>query len=148
MRGQAFHNYLVYEAAAVIEDAGFVVEYEAPVELPNGQRDFFDILGWCDGKAFGCEIETTPRNALSNVQKALELGLPLFIVVPNKNVLRAVRRKLEAELGELPEKGISLSLLGQLQQALTNRFSTLSVGESWKGKRKDKSLSSARAGGA
>lgn len=147
MRGSAFHNYLVYEAGAVIEDAGFVVEYEAAIHLTDGRLNFLDILGCCAGKAFGCEIETTPRNVVSNVQKALQARMPVIVVVPNRELRRAVRRRLEAELGDLSQQRIWISLLSRLSETVAACFPGFPAGEWWNRETENKSLSPTRAGG-
>ncbi len=139
MRGQPFHNYLVDEAAAELREAGFTVQTEVPLNLRNGQLDFLDILVRREDVRLGCEIETSARHAVSNALKAYRLGLPLIVVVPNRKVLAAVTRKLEAEFGELASAKIWISLPGQLRQAVTNCFSRFSVGESRDRKRENKS---------
>ena len=129
MRGQAFHNYLVDEAAAELREAGFGVETEVPLHLGNGQVDFLDILASREGFRLGCEVETSTRHVVTNALKAHQLRLPLIVVVPNRKVLEAVTRKLEGEFRDAQEK-IWISLVGQLREAVTNCCASFSVGES------------------
>lgn len=130
MRGQPFHNSLVDKAAAELREAGFGVEIEMPLDLGNGKLDFLDILAWKEDIRLGCEVETGARHVVSNVLKALRLGLPLIVVVPNRKVLEAVTRKLQAEVGELAQERIWISLPGRLRQAVMSCCSSFSVGES------------------
>ena len=63
---------------------------------------------------------------LTNGEKAHLLGLPLWIVVPNRQTYRAVAKKL-AKAALCPGgQPIRILLPGQLAQALTNHFPTFS----------------------
>lgn len=96
MRGGMFHNLMVARAARAFERVGFTTRLECPLSLPNGQRDFVDILVQRGGVVIAVEVETTPRYVVVNSAKAAELNLALWIVVPNSAVQAAICKKLAA----------------------------------------------------
>ena len=95
MRGKALHKYISQKTAEGLDALGFEVSAEYPICLANGGKDYIDLVASCCAFDLAIEIETTPRNVLSNATKANELGLQLWIVTPNKKISSAVARKLK-----------------------------------------------------
>ena len=95
MRGKALHKYISQKTVEGLDSLGFEVSAEYPICLANGGKDYIDLLVSCCAFDLAIEIETTPRNVLSNAAKANELGLQLWIVTPNKKISLAVARKLK-----------------------------------------------------
>ena len=93
LRGQRFHNHLVCQVAEEFIGAGFDVELERPLQLGDGRCDFVDLLATRGDEVLVCEVETTPRRIVVNAQKAVGLGLPLWIVVPTRRLRSAAQRK-------------------------------------------------------
>lgn len=129
MRGSRFHCWLAAEAARTFGAAGLVVVPEHPLPLPAGGYDFVDL--WVVGPRgrLICEVETTPRHVLDNVAQARSLGLPLWIVLPDRRLQRSVHLKVRRRFGATSPQRIRFLLLGQLAQALSDRFSPFSHGE-------------------
>ncbi len=127
LRGGKLHEYLVLETESVFRKAGFKTRQEHPRRLPDGRLDFIDLMAECGDFIICVEIETTARYVVTNAKKAEELGLPLIVVVPNRQVQKAVRNKLR-KLKIKPNKNrIYILLLNQLQQHVTNCFSLFSL---------------------
>lgn len=128
MRGKQFHNYLVEQSAIALRNAGFAVELECPRTLPDGRLDFFDILATRTPITLACEIETTPRKVMVNVEKAFALALPLWIIVPDRRTRMAVDKKVAQHCKRLKRHRIWILLPDELPQALTICFSKFSFG--------------------
>lgn len=94
MRGGLLHNYLAARAAEIFKAFGLEARTECPLRLRNGRLDFVDLLVWGGNHALACEVETTPRHVLANVEKAQALKLPLWVIVPNRQICRTVSRKV------------------------------------------------------
>jgi hypothetical protein len=125
LRGGGLHNHLVAEAEVICQAEGFETAREYPQRLPDGETDFIDLAVWPEkyGDHLICvEVETTPRNVVSNVLKADRLGCPLIVLVPTVAVRRAVRRKLKLAGLQYRPGGMAVCvlLLGQLKAALRN----------------------------
>ena len=136
LRGGGLHNHLVRETGQVFRGAGFGTFEEHPVRLPDGSLDFLDLLVRRGNCTICIEIETSARNVLTNATKADLAGLPLWIVVPNRKVQKAVADKLDP--ADLRPGGlrIYLPLLGQLEQALTNYFPKIpSANDLWENRK-------------
>lgn len=126
MRGKAFHNHLVGLAASAFCQAGFEVHFEYGLKLCDGRADYVDLLAQREGVSVICEVETTARHALDNLAKAELLGMPLWIVVPNRKIKSEVARKLRAA-GYKPRKGaFHISLSGDVSQGLMDCFPSFS----------------------
>jgi hypothetical protein len=145
LRGDPFHNYLVARCAAQFRQAGFNVDLEHPLQLPDGRIDFVDILAESRTIRLVCEIETTSRYVRVNALKAIATGLPLWIVVPTRKLETDVRHLLDLK-GARPfgERAIWILLPDQLSQAISNCFSTFL---SANGERKTKQERSGQKGG-
>ncbi len=144
LRGGKLHNYLVAQAEGIFRDAGFSTSLEQPEALPGGGVNFVDLLARRGEVLICVEVETTPRNVVSNARKARLLGLPLVVLVPSRKVQRTVRKTLAAS-GVLPGgKPICVLLLGQLRQAVTNSFPELSAAS---GERKNRKTNQIRGAG-
>lgn len=122
LRGGTLHNHLVLEAGKIFQKAGFTTIPEYPQHLPNGQLDFIDLLAQQGPYLICVEVETSARNVLVNVAKADQLKLPLIILVPNRKIQKAVRKRLESSSQTTEKLSIKILLLGQLQKEVTNCF--------------------------
>lgn len=145
VRGRSFHNCLVEGAATTLGAAGFAVAAEWPLRLADGRTDFVDLLATRGPVSMACEIETTPRNAAANARKAIGLGLPLLIIVPDRGVRDAVICRLGRVVSGAEQGRVFILLPGQLSQGLTNCLSPFSLanairknGKTRRGSRKDK----------
>lgn len=125
MRGECFHNFLVEKSALGFQEVGFSTTLECPVHLRDGRIDFIDILAIKGAIKIACEVETTPRYVLVNVEKALALALPVWIVVPTRSIEKVIERKLLQALPEPHRSRICILLPDQLEQALTHCFPTV-----------------------
>ncbi len=122
LRGGQFHNYLVTEAESILRQAGFDTTREHPENLPNGGKNFVDLMAWRGDSMICIEVETSARNVLSNALKAQQLGRPLIILVPSARVRNAVEKKLSRSQLSSGGQRICILLLAQLQQEITNYF--------------------------
>ncbi len=125
LRGGGFHNYLVCEAESILRQAGFETALEHPENLPDGGKNFIDLLAWRGNFLICIEVETTTRNAVSNALKAQRLGRPLIILVPNVKVRIAVKQKLSHQRLSPGGRPICVLLIAQLYQEVTNCFSLI-----------------------
>ncbi len=94
MRGKVLHKYMAQKVAERFVSLGFEVSAEYPTCLADGVKDYTDLLVSCGVFDLAIEIETTPRNVLTNAIKADNLGFRLWIVAPNKKISSVVARKL------------------------------------------------------
>lgn len=122
IRGDTGHNFVAASVRDAFSQSGFDVALECPIRLPDGRRDFVDVLAWKPGCTIACEVETTPRHAAENARKAIIAGLPLWIVTPNWKVRAAVARTLKRASFNLSGSRIKILSLGQLPQALVGCF--------------------------
>ncbi len=120
LRGSAFHNRLVKRCAQTLQDAGFNVALECPVEVAEGGTDFIDIMAWRGPVMVACEVETTPRNVVVNAERALDLGLLLYVVVPNRRVRSAAINRLRRRLPGANWQRIWILLPDEVSQVVTN----------------------------
>ena len=127
MRGRTLHNYLVLEADKIFQKAGFKTACESPQQLPDGGVDFVDLLVERGSYLLCVEVETTARYVLTNVGKAVQLGLPLIILVPNIKVKKAVSKRLQNAPKSMAEHRITILLLGQLEYEVMNYFPLFSA---------------------
>jgi hypothetical protein len=127
MRGGALHNFLAAKAAGRFREAGFGVLIEHPLELPDGRLDFVDLLARHDGYTIACEVETTARHVLENLEKARTLDLTLWIVVPNRKVRSAVARKIRRAPKSQSGESVQILLIGEVFQRLTDYFPSFSA---------------------
>ncbi len=122
LRGGEFHNYLVGEAENIVRQAGFDTAREHPENLPDGGKDFIDLMARRGNSMICIEVETTARNVVSNALKAQRLGRPLIILVPNVKVRKAIQGRLSLCHLKPGGKPVCVLLVGQLQQEVTNCF--------------------------
>jgi len=127
LRGGQLHNFLVLEAEKICQQVGWRTQQEAPQQLPDGGLDFIDLLVQRGDLLLCLEIETSARNAQSNAHKAEQLSLPLVVIVPTRKVQRAVRHRLAKVHAQPGNQCISILLLSQLAQVLTNYFPLISA---------------------
>ena len=129
LRGDSFHNLLVYRVRALLEPAGFAVFLEHPIRLPDGRLNFIDLLACRDQLQLACEVETTARYVAVNAQKAQALDMPLWIIVPTQQLKQAVRRKVDQAVDAPPGASIQFLLPDELPQALTKCFPGFPAGK-------------------
>ena len=127
MRGKMLHNHVAYRCAEIAERAGCQSALEVPIPLPDGRIDYVDVVISRDRFRVACEIETSARYVAVNTEKASALGLPLLIIVPNRRVRNAVKRRVRGSLRALQTPLVSVLLLGQFEQALTRCFAFIST---------------------
>ena len=125
LRGDAFHNHLVDLSAELLLKSGLQAWPEHPLPLPDGRINFVDLLitgPFGSGVVFACEIETTTRYVLVNIEKAIALSLPVWIIVPNHQLKRAAQRKVKSSFAGHERGDICFLVPGQITQALTHCF--------------------------
>lgn len=120
MRGGLLHNHLVAMAAKVFKAFGLEARTECPLRLQDGRLDFVDLLVWGGNHAVACEVETTPRHVLANVEKAQALELPLWVIVPNRRICRTVSRKVWRSWSGRVGPVIKFLTIPQLPQAVVD----------------------------
>ena len=118
LRGGTLHSYLVAEAEAVCRQEGYDTAREHPLRLPDGRTDYVDLAVRKDGRLVCVEVETSPRNVMTNVHKARCLGVPLIVVVPTNQTRQAVRGTLRRHCLGRNRRAVCVLLLGQLRQVL------------------------------
>lgn len=122
LRGGGLHNHLVREVRQIFQEAGFCTREEHPIHIPNGHLDFIDLLVKRGDCSICVEVETSARHVLSNAAKAEQAGLPMWIIVPNRKVRKAVANKLDSSSLRPGGLRIYILLLGQLEQQLMKYF--------------------------
>ena len=83
-------------------------------------RNYLDLFATKAGLVIGFEIETTDRHVLDNIRKAELVGIPLWIIVPNRKVLKSVTNRLSGQHIRPAGHQIKILLLSQLKEELTN----------------------------
>ena len=127
MRGQFFHNQiLVKRLAGALEKLGAKVRLEHPTR--SGQRPrSVDIFAELDGLKLVLEVERESRRALNDLSKAEALEADLLVIlVPTRQVARAVLRRLESGV-ELPNFQIVVLPFGAALQALRENSPLMSL---------------------
>jgi hypothetical protein len=122
LRGGAFHNYLVAQSGEVFRQAGFQVAVEQAFTIEDGTLDFIDLVARRGNCVICVEIETSARYVLVNAAKADALGLPLWIIVPDRKVHAAVARKLAKAPYRPAGLKIYILFLSELNQVVTKYF--------------------------
>jgi len=122
MRGQTLHNLIVARAKRLMEDS-FDQAWTEHKCHRNGTITFFDLFGQTGAVQLAIEVETTVRHAVDNARKAEAVGVPVWFVVPQRQLQRTLQSKFQTL--DLTPRGepIKILLLGQLRQALTNCLS-------------------------
>ena len=138
LRGGAFHNHLVHRAEATFARAGCRTWLDYPLPLADGRNDFVDLLVHRGNCLLCVESETSLRHVLANAAKADALGLPLWIVVPTRNVKRAVAGRLENTPYRPGGLRIYVLLLSELPQTVTSCFPLFSAANALRENRKTK----------
>ena len=121
MRGKALHNYMASEIKAACDQLSVRSELEYAIRFDD-VKVYFDIALWVKESFLVCEVETTLRNVIHNVQKAYAFGAELWIVVPTRKLRRQVANKLRRVELKPAGQEINLLLLNQFKQALTNKL--------------------------
>jgi len=122
MRGKALHNYMASEIKAACNQLSVRSELEYAIRFDD-VKVYFDIALWVKESFLVCEVETTLRNVIHNIQKAHAAGVELWIVVPTRKLRRQVASKLRRVELKPAGQEINLLLLNQFKQALTNKLS-------------------------
>lgn len=122
MQGDPLHNYVGNETEGTLTSLDWRVWLEFCVRKET-ITNYMDIFATKAGLAIGFEIETTARHVLDNCRKAELVGIPLWIIVPNKRVLKSVTNKLSGQHIRPAGHQIKILLLSELKQELTNYIS-------------------------
>lgn len=125
LRGHAFHNLLVKKAAEIFTWQGFVVYAEFPFPTVARQRNFVDLVVCWEKSVLLCEIETSARHVTENAAKAQIVNLPLWVIVPNRNVQLAVAKKLDPALYRPGGRAIQIPVISELSQRVIRCFPDL-----------------------
>jgi len=116
MRGSAFHNKIVEEARLAFRHREWHVRTEYAYRS-HGVTTYLDLFAVKKTYEIGCEVETTARHVVDNVQKAKSAGIMLWIIVPSRKVYGQARQKLALDSLE-NDATISLLLPDQLAAEL------------------------------
>ena len=125
-----FHNHLVQQAATIFKDAGLLVHLEYPIKLPDGRTNYVDLFitrDWDIPTTCVCEVETTPRYVLVNVEKALALKLPLCVIVPDRKLKTSIESKVQKVFPEGDLHHVCFLLPDEITQVLTRYFPIFSA---------------------
>lgn len=122
MRGKALHNYMASEIKTACNQLSVRSELEYAIQF-DGVKVYFDIALWVKESFLVCEVETTLRNVIHNVQKAHAAGVELWVIVPTRKLRRQVANRLGRIEIKPAGRQINLLLLDQFTQALTNKLS-------------------------
>ncbi len=96
MRGGNFHNKMVKDAESTFRDYRWKTFLEKRYCSKN-VITYFDLYATKDSKHIACEIETTCRHAIDNLLKAQMAGVPLWIIVPTRNMKKKIQAFLNKE---------------------------------------------------
>ena len=139
MRGGFLHN-VVLITALVLEwtKRGARTWREAAVHLGH-TTGYIDLLVEIAGFRVAIEAELTPRRVANDIEKAIAVrAQELWVVVPDAQVARAIRRKLHlVPIAEGTPK-IFVLTLGQAKQRVRNLVPFISGANVLKGKEKNK----------
>jgi hypothetical protein len=138
LRGGALHNYLVAQAGEVFRQTGFQVAVEQAFTIEDGTLDFIDLVARRGNCVICVEIETSARYVLVNATKANALGLPLWIIVPDRKVYAAVTKKLATASYRPAGQEIYILLLSELYQVVKKCFPLFSPVNETTGKQENK----------
>jgi hypothetical protein len=122
LRGHTFHNLLVKKAVEIFTQQGFTVYTEFPFPTIARQRNFVDLVVCREKSVLLCEIETSARHVTENAAKAQIVNLPLWVVVPNRNVQLAVAQKLDPALYRPGGRAIQIPMISELSQRVIRCF--------------------------
>lgn len=124
MRGEPLHNFIARDVEKTASKFFPFVRSEYRVGR-DGVTTYFDTFAQNDSVALAFEVETTARHAVDNAIKAISVGVPIWVIVPNRRLQRQLDRKLN--LPELRPGGedIKILLLRQLEQELRDYLSRL-----------------------
>lgn len=119
MRGNLFHNRLAQKAQMTFENFAWCISIEHRIHA-NGTTTFFDLFAEINHYKLACEIETTPRHAIDNAQKAQAVGVPLWFVVPTRKVKRQIVGKLNNQNLAPGGEPIKVLILSELENELAS----------------------------
>jgi hypothetical protein len=139
LRGDALHNLLVERTGEAFRQGGFEVRLEHGIRLSDNRTDYVDLFARRGTSTVVCEIETSARYVLVNVAKAEALGLPLWVVVPNRKVLSAVARRLKRAGYDLRKRPIRILLQAEVHQEVMSSFPLFSAANAEKKNEKEHS---------
>lgn len=95
MRGGGYHLDLAHRVASVVTTCGLQAQLEHAHRLPDGRLDFVDVWVTGSGVELIIEIETTPRYAAVNLEKAVLLDQAIWFVVPNRQLRRHLQTRIQ-----------------------------------------------------
>lgn len=117
MRGKLFHNMIVQKANVVFIEYNWQVQTECCIKKA-GANYYFDLLATKGRYEIVCEIETTRRHAIDNALKASIVDIPLWFIVPTRNIRKQIADKLKKLRMKSGNEPIKILLLDQLEQEL------------------------------
>ena len=122
MRGDCLHNYKAeyLKNELSVYPVGLYSEYRI---RRNGITADFDFVLKIAAFWWAIEIETTLRHLVDNAKKAAAVNIPLWIVVPTRQMKKQAVRKLSPMNLTPGGEPIKLFLLGQVQKEVSNYLS-------------------------
>jgi hypothetical protein len=121
MKGDIVHEHSLDDLADALASRRFAVSRQVATRMGR-DIGYVDLVAERGGRRLAIEVEMSARRVANDLRKAAALGASLWIVVPNRRVVRAVRRRL-ADLGVRPTAPwICVLTLGQAMHRLKNCF--------------------------
>ncbi len=117
MRGKVFHNTLANRAKNIFQGLNWRVRNEYRYQK-NGITTYFDVYATKDNKMIACEIETTSRHAIDNINKALTVEVDIWVIVPTKNLLCRINNKLNRMDLNTSFNSVKILLFSQLEKEI------------------------------
>ena len=117
MRGKLFHNMIVQKTKAVFTEHTWQVQTECCIKKA-GTNYYFDLLAIKGQYKVACEVETTRRHAIDNALKASIVDIPLWFIVPTRNIKNQIADRLKKLRMKPGNEPIKILLLDQLEQEL------------------------------
>ena len=117
MRGNLFHNMIVQKAKVVFTEHNWQVQTECCI-IKAETHYCFDLLATKGRYEIACEIETTRRHAIDNALKASIVDIPLWFIVPTRNIKNQIADRLKKLRMKPGNEPIKILLLDQLEQEL------------------------------
>ena len=112
---------LIIAVAETICNVAVSSDVQFPIKV-DGHVLFGDLLVQSDAQKILVEAEMGSKRIMNDLAKAQALGCPLWVLIPNPNVARSVRRKLLQQSIKLGTIGIFILSLTQAIQRLEHFF--------------------------
>lgn len=108
---------IVQKAKAVFTEHTWQVQTEYCIKKA-GTNYYFDLLAIKGQYKVACEVETTRRHAIDNALKASIVDIPLWFIVPTRNIKNQIADRLKKLRMKPGSEPIKILLLDQLEQEL------------------------------